>query len=139
MPGSILIDTGPLVALVDADEQHHQACLDVLEGLPRRVSVVTISPVLTEAFYLLADVPHGQDSLFELLVALQVTIAPLSVGHLARIRQLMKVYQDLPMDFADGALVAKAEESQLKTVFTLDRRDFQIYRPSHVKNFSLLP
>jgi len=54
-------------------------------------------------------------------------------------RELMRKYQDLPMDLADAALVRVAEREKLRRVFTLDQRDFQIYRPSRLGRFSLLP
>lgn len=41
---------------------------------------------------------------------------------------LMEKYLDLPTDFADATLVVLAESLGTTTVFTLDRRDFGIYR-----------
>jgi predicted nucleic acid-binding protein len=43
------------------------------------------------------------------------------------------------MDVADAALVRVAERERLRRIFTLDRRDFQIYRPSRIGCFSVLP
>lgn len=136
---AILVDTGPIVAIVDSDESHHKACINVLKTLPRRTKLLTASPVLTEASYLLSEVALGQDRLFDLIDALQLSIVPVTNSHLARVRSLMTRYHDLPMDFADAVLVALAEESKIKTVFTLDRRGFQVYRPSHTKNLEILP
>lgn len=136
---AVLIDTGPLVAIVDEDETHHQSCLSALKKLPRRSRLLTTAPVLTEAFYLLSDVAHGQDRLFELIDALRLSISPLSTDHLERVRKLMNRYHDLPMDFADAVLVAIAEELKIKTVLTLDRRGFQVYKPDHVKRLNILP
>lgn len=135
----ILIDTGPLVALVDRDEANHFACWEVLSELPRRRALVTTAPVLTEVFYLLRRVKQGPDKLFELLRILNISIANLSIDHLVRVEELMKRYGDLPMDFADAVVVAVAEEQMIRTVMTLDYRDFQIYRPLHVKRLELLP
>jgi predicted nucleic acid-binding protein len=36
----------------------------------------------------------------------------------ARCRELMKKYQDLPMDLADGSLVVLAESKNLEKIFT---------------------
>ena len=47
----ILIDAGPLVALVDADDQYHEKCVDCLKSL--REPLVTVWPPLVEAVYLL--------------------------------------------------------------------------------------
>ncbi|PZM85943.1 MAG: hypothetical protein DKT66_00620 [Candidatus Melainabacteria bacterium] len=136
---AILVDTGPIVAIVDSDESQHKACMKVLKTLPRRTKLLTASPVLTEASYLLSEVSLGQDRLFDLIDALQLSIVPVTNSHLARVRSLMTRYHDLPMDFADAVLVALAEESKIKTVFTLDRRGFQVYRPSHTKHLEILP
>ncbi len=54
----ILIDAGPLVALVDADDQYHEKCVDCLKSL--REPLVTVWPPLVEAVYLLGDLPKGQ-------------------------------------------------------------------------------
>jgi predicted nucleic acid-binding protein len=52
--------------------------------------------------------------------------------------KLMRKYRDLPMDLADAALVRAAERKRLRRIFTLDRRDFQLYRPSRLGRFVLL-
>jgi len=54
-------------------------------------------------------------------------------------RELMKKYKDLPMDLADGSLVVLAESKNLEKVFTLDHKDFKIYRFARDKKFKLLP
>jgi predicted nucleic acid-binding protein len=54
-------------------------------------------------------------------------------------RELMRKYRDLPMDLADAALVRVAERERLRRIFTLDRRDFQVYRPSRMGRFAVLP
>ena len=55
-----------------------------------------------------------------------------------RISQLVQQYSDLPMDFADAALVAACEREGITTVFTFDR-DFSIYRPAHTNRFEIVP
>jgi predicted nucleic acid-binding protein len=57
----------------------------------------------------------------------------------ARMKELMRKYRDLPMDLADAALVRVAERERLRRIFTVDRRDFQIYRPSRIGRFTVLP
>lgn len=51
----------------------------------------------------------------------------------------MEKYRDLPMDLADATAVALAESQRISKVFTLDHRDFKIYKPAHLKSFALLP
>ena len=56
-----------------------------------------------------------------------------------RVRELMRKYRDLPMDVADAALVAVAEREGIARVFTLDWRDFEVYRPAKIGRVSLVP
>ena len=134
----IIIDTGPIVALFDRDDRYHEMCVDVLKDID--VPLVTTWPVLTEAFNLLNFSPAVQDDLWEFVERGGTGVVPLEGRILSRCRALMKKYRDLPMDLADATLVAVGEELKLKTVFTLDHRDFRIYRPGHRrKGFNLLP
>jgi predicted nucleic acid-binding protein len=43
------------------------------------------------------------------------------------------------MVLADGTLVAVAEHLRIERVFTLDHRDFNLYKPAHVKHFKVFP
>jgi predicted nucleic acid-binding protein len=54
-------------------------------------------------------------------------------------RELMRKYRDLPMDLTDAGLVRVAERERLRRIFTLDRRDFQVYRPSRIGRFAIIP
>ena len=132
----ILIDAGPLVALVDADDQYHEKCVDCLKTL--RVPLVTVWPPLVEAVYLLGDLPKAQEALWEMLARGAVQLMSLGLVDIPRIRELMIKYADRPMDLADASLVALAEERHLRDVFTLDR-DFRVYRLPDGHAFSLLP
>jgi len=58
---------------------------------------------------------------------------------LPRIRELLTCNENLPIDFADAALLALCERENLTAVFTTDRRDFSIYRPRHVRRLTLIP
>ena len=68
-----------------------------------------------------------------------VEILPLGIDDVPRMKELMRKYRDLPMDLADAALVRVAERERLRRIFTLDRRDFQIYRPSRIGRFVIFP
>jgi predicted nucleic acid-binding protein len=68
-----------------------------------------------------------------------LTLLALEADDLPRIEDLMRKYRDLPMDLADAALVRVAEREKIRRIFTLDRRDFQIYRPAKIGRFSILP
>ena len=122
----ILVDAGPLVALVDGDDQHHVSCVAALQQL--REPLGTVWPALSEAMYLLGDLPKAQEALWEMLARRALQLLPLDLGDVPRIRQLMSKYADRPMDLADAALVRVAERESIRKIFTVDRKDFAVYR-----------
>jgi predicted nucleic acid-binding protein len=122
----ILVDAGPLVAIVNADDQHHLACFEELKTL--RGPLATVWPALTEAMYLLADFPIGQDALWEMVARGALQLRPLDSTDVPRIRELMRKYANRPMDLADAAIIRVAEREGLRTIFTVDRQDFSVYR-----------
>ena len=126
-----------MVALHPADDRHHQQCKETLQSLAEPPG--SVWPVVTEAMYLLGFSRRAQDALWELLERGGVTLLSLEPRDFARIRELMKKYQDLPMDLADAALVRVAERERIRRIFTLDRRDFSLYRPEGLERFQILP
>jgi len=133
----IIADTGPLVALFDKDDQHHKLCKRSLQTLNE--PLITTWSVLTEAMYLLNFSPHAQDYLLEFIESTGTIVHGGNSQTLVRIRQLVKQYADLPMDFTNASLIALAEEEKIGTIFTLDHKDFTIYTPKHVKKMRLIP
>ena len=134
---AVLVDTGPLVALLDRSDPYHLTCQETLSSLDD--SLVTVWPVVTETMYMLRAYWQAQEALWEMIEMGAVEILPLGIDDVPRMKQLMRKYRDLPMDLADAALVRVAEREQLRRIFTLDRRDFQIYRPSRIGRFVILP
>ena len=94
---------------------------------------------MTEAMYLLGFSVKAQGALLEMVELGTLKILPLDAGDVARVRELMVKYKDLPMDFADAALVCVAEREKLRRVFTIDRRDFTVYRPARLGRFAIVP
>ncbi len=133
----ILLDTGPIVAFFDASDNYYKRCIEVLKDINE--PLVTTWPVLTEAFYLLGFSWKAQNNLWEFIMRGGIEIFSLDDKQQLRCQQLMNKYRDLPMDLADGTLVVLAESNKIKKVFTLDHKDFQIYKPARIKSFSLLP
>ena len=134
----ILIDTGPLVALFDRRDSHHETCRAQARTLPG--SLLTCLPVITEAAYLLnrydSTLVHHlfaacRDGIYELL--------PLDKGDIEQLDCLIAKYQDLCLDFADAGLMHLAEREKIEYVFTLDRRDFSVFRTASGKSLTLLP
>jgi len=133
----ILTDAGPLVALVHADDKNHGACVSALKSF--REPVATVWPAFTEAMYLLGFACEAQEALWEMARSEALVFLEVGDDDLARMRDLMKKYRDLPMDLADAALVRVAERERLRRVFTLDRRDFSVYRPLRLGRFTIVP
>jgi hypothetical protein len=133
----ILVDAGPLVALIHADDQEHQRCKKVFESLSEPMG--TVWPALTEAMYMLGFSWQAQEALWELVEKDAVQILSLDSADVPRMMELMRKYRDLPMDLADAALVRVAEREKLRRIFTTDRRDFDVYRPARLGRFSILP
>ena len=121
---SIVVDAGPLIALFDRDDRHHeQAVTFIRECLS---PLTTNLPVLTEATFLLRFSVEAQRDL--LLWAHQtIEIDQATSTDLPRIAALLDKYRDMPADFADASLVALAERKNLTRIATVDR-DFAVYR-----------
>jgi predicted nucleic acid-binding protein len=133
----ILVDAGPLVALADVSDAHHDACVRTLEGITEPMG--TVWPALTEAIYLVQKWPRAQMEILDLVQSGALRVLPLGREDIARVRALMTKYRDLPMDLADAALVRVAERERISTIFTIDRRDFSLYRPLGLGRFKIVP
>ena len=133
----ILVDAGPLIAVIHKDDAHHARCVDTLQSITEPLG--TVWPALTEAMYLLSFSWKAQDALWEMVERGVVEVLTLDRRDMSRARDWMKKYKDLPMDLADAALVAVAEREKIRRIFTLDRRDFEIYRPTKLGRFIILP
>ena len=133
----ILVDAGPLVALLDRADQHHARCRETLRTL--RSPLVTVWPAVTEAIYLLGFSPPAQQALLERIENDVPRVLPLERNDLPGVRELMQKYADRRMDFADAALVRVAEREGITTVFTVDRADFATYRLFGRRRFRVIP
>ncbi len=136
----VLVDTGPLVAIVDESDKDHHRCVNVVKRLVD--PLVTTWPVLTEAMYLLGQTKNpveAQDALLATLDRQVVVIADVNLGDVPRLRALIRKYRDLPMDLADATLVRLAERDNIRQVFTLDRRDFELYRIGRRESLAITP
>jgi predicted nucleic acid-binding protein len=122
----ILVDTGPLVALFDPADAWHRRCVKRLDEI--REATATTVPVLTEAFHLLTPNSLGARRLMDFVDERGLMLWFLDDQALSRAFELMQDYTDVPMDLADASLVAAAESLDTQKVFTIDRKDFAIYR-----------
>jgi hypothetical protein len=122
--------------MVDRDDAFHESCIQTARTL--RDPVYTVWPVLTEAMHLVGPI-RGDEGLWDLLDRMHLRFLALDAADLPPIRALMKKYADLPMDLADAALVHVAAREAIRTVFTIDRTDFGLYRLPGGRRLRLLP
>lgn len=133
----MLLDTGPLVAILDVHDQWHEAVRDVMPRIIDRC--LTTEAVVTEACHLSArgGGPHARP--LEFLLAAPIPIVSLDMRLHSEVALLMQRYTDLPMDYADATLVALADALRVDTVFTTDRRGFRAYRGARGTRLELVP
>ncbi|HVH25218.1 MAG TPA: PIN domain-containing protein [Vicinamibacterales bacterium] len=131
----VLVDASALIALLDRDDAAHERCVETLKRI--REPLVTVWPALTEAMHLLADGWRGPEALCDMVADGILKLIALDAPDVARIKQLMQKYHDVPMDFADAALVCAAEREGLTRIVTFDRH-FAIYRLPRRGRFTVL-
>jgi uncharacterized protein len=130
-------DAGPLVALVNRSDAWHEQCLATSKTV--REQFLTVWPAVTEAVFLVRRSIVAQSEILRIIESGEVRFAELDRSDVPRICELMGKYHDLPMDLVDAALVRVAEREHIRTIFTLDRRDFEIYRPAKLGRFRIVP
>jgi hypothetical protein len=97
--------------------------------------------VLPEVCYLIAS-RLGHQAMCRFVSSMTpnaVQVESLTTEDLVRVYQILEQYSDNQLDFTDAAIVTIAERLNITRVYTLDRRDFSIIRPSHCDYFELLP
>jgi uncharacterized protein len=134
---TVLVDAGPLVALIDRSDSYHEACREALASI--RDPLGTVWPAFTEAMYLLRSAAQAQRALWDMINLGAVRFVEIGHDDCPRMSELMWKYRDLPMDLADAALVRVAERDRLRRVFTVDRNDFEVYRPHRIGRFEIIP
>lgn len=135
----MLVDTGPLVAVANANDDAHLRCLDFLEQTSSRLLVPTT--VLTEVCYLLETRrgPAIESAFLSDFGRGALELVNLVPDDLTRMAELITRYADLPLCGTDASVIAIAERLGLSDMVTLDRRHFSIVRPQHVESFTIYP
>lgn len=121
----VVLDTGPLVAILDADERHHLWAVAQLRGM--EAPLLTCEAVLAEACYLLRRTPEALRGIEGFCRSGALDVRFRFAEHHDRVLALMRKYRDVPMSFADACLVCLVEQTEGAAVFTLDS-DFRLYR-----------
>jgi uncharacterized protein len=120
MTGPVLVDTGPIVAILTASDAQHARCI-------------------TEAAWLLRSNPRAIERLLSSLNGLPFELASLAAQDVSGVATILKKYSDLGLQLADASLVHLANREKIDTIFTLDRRDFGILRLARGRKFRIVP
>ena len=133
----VLVDTGPLVAIMSHADQHHKTCVEMLHDLPG--PLFSCWPVITEAAWLLRGHSGAVRQLLDSISAGFLELLPVESAEAAEIGKLMEKYRSIRPQLADAALVYLAERDGFDVVFTLDRRDFSVYQAGRKRAFRIIP
>ena len=131
-------DTSFVIALLNANDDYHNAAVEQYRHWEK---LLLPQPTLTEIAYLLyREGGNFQVVKFlELLPSSTFELTELTQETTLRTAEILGRYADTRIDFVDACVMAIAESHNIKTILTLDRRDFSIVRPSHCEGFTLLP
>lgn len=133
MPNEALIDSGPLVALFDKDDNYHEPAKAFLKEFNGKL--LSTTAVLTEVCYLLDFSIQAQIDFLTWVKNGGIQLEELTITDLSRVIELTQKYADLPMDFADSTLVAIGERLNISQIASVDE-DFHIYRFRQKKAFT---
>lgn len=135
----LIVDSGPLVALVNRNDPDHERCAELLESYDGDLLVTPY--VLTECCYLVGKYlgAEAEVNLVESVVGGDLVQLLPDERDMARIAELMHRYRGFPLGVADASVVAAAERLKLTSVATLDHRHFRAIMPDHVAALTLLP
>lgn len=136
---ALICDTSVLYAAIDENDADHERCAALLADPPEEL--VVPAPVVAELEWLVTS-RMGYDPFDGFLQSIEIgalAIVDLAVGDHARIRDLCRRYEDLPLGFVDAAIVAVAESLGERRLATLDHLHFSVVRPRHARAFTLLP
>jgi uncharacterized protein len=121
----LIVDTGPLVALLNRQDKFHSWVMTQLADI--RPPMITCEAVLAEATYLTSSIQGARQALIEMVGEGFLTIGLQVQDQHAALLAMVKRYVSVPMSLADACVVRLAELHPKSPVFTLDS-DFNIYR-----------
>lgn len=126
---ALVLDTGPIVALLDASDPDHRRCLALVEDL--REDLVLPVPVLVEVDYWLRKLfgPEPWQTFVQDISRDAYRLHHLDEAQLARAAELERAYASLDLGLVDAAVIVTCETLDETKVATLDRRDFSAVVP----------
>lgn len=120
-----VIDTGPIIALLNRRDRYHKWARDVLDTIDP--PVFTCEAVVSESCFLLGRLPGGLDTMLALLASDILKIDFRMSAEIDSLRGLMRKFATVPMSLTDACLVRMTEIEPESTIITLDS-DFRVYR-----------
>jgi len=137
MARRVLVDAGPIAALLDRRDTHHDWAKQQLAHLHQ--PLLTCEGVVSEVFFLLVRVRGGISTFAELVrhKLIRVDSEFSYCEHSTEILDNVERYKNVPMSFADACLVRMTEIERDSLVFTTDR-DFLTYRRNRRERIPLI-
>ena len=132
MLNTVLIDTGPLIALFDRDDKYHTSIVEFIKNTNYRF--ISTTAVLTETMYMLDFNTAVQLNFLEWIMREGVIIHEIKQSNIKRIIDLTRKYSDRPMDFADATLVIAAEERGIRQIISIDFEMYRLYNKMKIEN-----
>ncbi len=133
---NVLVDAGPLYALINRREHYYHQWV-TSEAARLDPPLHTCNAVLSEAHFLLGRLYGGSVALNRMIEAGKIAMSLVYADHMERVNHLMSAYSNVPMSFADACLVRMAEILPNARIFTTDG-DFRIYRKHRDQPLDLL-
>ncbi|HWP64164.1 MAG TPA: PIN domain-containing protein [Candidatus Binatia bacterium] len=132
-----VVDSGPLYAVVDASDDDHARCVDVLERLD--LDLVVPALVVAEVTYLVGRRLGAEAEAAFLRGLRAVEIEPPLPEDWARIADLVVAYADFPLGGTDASVAVLADRLGTDLIVTLDRRHFGALRTPAGRPYRILP
>jgi len=133
----VLVDTGPLVAMLNKNDQHREDALSTLDQL--QPPLLTTWPVLTETAYFVRDDADLFRSLLSGRISELLEIVVIDQTELSAMNEIFNRYADLNLQLADLSLMHLANRDRIQTVFTFDHRDFRPFMADDGSSLKLIP
>ena len=132
-----IVDSGPLIAAVEADDDYHETALALLRR--RDLELYIPARVIAEVAYMLGSRlgPRIEAEFLRGIVDFDVEIP--ARDDWPAIADLVERYADFPLGATDASIVVLAERLDTDVVMTFDYRHFRALRMSDGRPFTLLP
>lgn len=136
---ALVLDTGPILALLDADDPAHAKCVSLIDDTVEQL--VIVAPTLIEVDYWIRKrlQPEVWTIFIDDIATGAYRLEDLTADDLIRVAELEAKYADLDLGMVDASVIAVCEKLDERKVATLDHRHFRAVRPKHCDSLELLP